>query len=89
MSFWEFIGVTALFDFLFHRKEAHSSRRSIELEDRCDDIYARIDELECRLDECDSTSDNYSDLSDEIEDLYDELDDIEYEQLLTDDDNLY
>lgn len=94
MSFWEFIGMTTLFDFLFDRKMTHLSRRNLdrqaELEDRYDDIYAQIDELESRLDECDIDSDIDSDLSDEIEELYDELADIEYEQLLIDEeDNRY
>lgn len=87
MSFWNYLGLACLFDFLFgKKKQSHATNytddyyphvRDAELNERYDSLSERINELESRLDNIGYDSDLYDELEDEIDLLHDELDEIE------------
>ena len=96
MSFWNYLGLAALWETLFGRKsrpyinqlsQSMTSRqyldREAQLDARYDRVSNRIDELEGRLDEFDSEL--YEDLDDQIDELREELYDLEDERYKLDD----
>ena len=88
MSFWNFLGVLAWWEWLSGSdkpnevKTSSSSRpydygREDEYFDKVQALERRIDELEQRQEQCDIYSDRYDELQDQIDDLQDELDELD------------